>query len=269
MAKKKVFGKCRICGNEKQLTQEHYIPRAAGGGVKRTLYSGDELIKTLHKDEDGNDYKPRGKIKQNGLSDYSLCKECNEQSGILYDKDFAEFYKRIHYVITSSTDIPKGQNIDDYLDKKVATIVLKDIKPLNIAKRMLVSFCTIEHAGLTDRQPEIRKAILDKDYQPNTDNFALYMSLHLGNSAFFGTVAALKNVDGRHFTQVYAGIESELVAFYYSSDKDTKAVGLDNCTDITPWLTRYKYDQTATVKLELMFNKSLMIRFPIPTQTDK
>lgn len=47
MAKKKVYGKCRICGEEKQLTQEHYIPRAAGGGAKRTLYSGDELIKTL------------------------------------------------------------------------------------------------------------------------------------------------------------------------------------------------------------------------------
>lgn len=264
MAKKKVYGKCRICGEEKQLSQEHYIPRAAGGGAKVTLYSGDELIKTLHKDEDGNDYKPRGKIKQNGLAEYTLCKECNELSGRLYDKEFARFHHAVHHIITSSITIPKGQTMEDYLEGEVVTMVLQGIKPLNIAKRVLVSFCSIEHPGLTDRQPEIRKAILDKDYLPNTDDFALYMSLHLGNSAYFGTVAALMNLfSSNPITQVYAGIENELIAFYYSSDKDTKARGMHNCVDITPWLTRYKYDQTATIKLELMFNKSLNIRFPI------
>ena len=39
MAKKKIIGRCRICGEERQLTEEHYIPRAAGGGVKAVLYS--------------------------------------------------------------------------------------------------------------------------------------------------------------------------------------------------------------------------------------
>lgn len=263
MAKKKVYGKCRICGEEKQLSQEHYIPRAAGGGAKVTLYSGDELIKTLHKDEDGNDYKPRGKIKQNGLAEHTLCKECNELSGALYDKEFARFHNGVHHIITSSITIPKGQTMEDYLDGEVVTMVLQDIKPFNIAKRMLVSFCSVEHPGLTDRRPEIRKAILNKDHQPNTDDFALYMSLHLGNSAYFGTVGALMNIGDRYITQAYAGIENELIAFYYSGDDETKALGLNNCADITPWLTRYKYNQTATIKLELMFNKSLMIRFPI------
>jgi hypothetical protein len=89
------------------------------------------------------------------------------------------------------------------------------------------------------------------------------MSLHLGNSAYFGTIGALKNIGGNLVTQAYAGIENELLAFYYSGNKDTKAVGLDNCVDITPWLTRYKYNQSATIKIEIMFNKSLMIRFPI------
>jgi hypothetical protein len=264
MAKKKVFGKCRICAEKKQLTQEHYIPRAAGGGTKITLYNSDELFKSFQKDEDGNDYKLRGKIKQNGLAEYTLCKECNELSGVLYDKEFARFHNGIHYVLGSSIKIPDGQTRDGYLENKVATMELADIKPLNIAKRVLVSFCSVEHPGLTDRQPEIRKAILDKDYRPNTDGFALYMSLHLGNSAYYGTVAALKNIGDRFITQAYAGIENELIAFYYSSDRDTIATGLENCTDITEWLTRYEYDQAARVQLELMFNKSLMVRFPIP-----
>jgi hypothetical protein len=263
MAKKKVYGMCRICGEEKKLSQEHYIPRAAGGGAKITLYKGDELFKTLHKDGDGNDYKPRGKIKQNGLSEYTLCKECNELSGVLYDKEYAKFHNGVHHAIISSITIPEGQAMEDYLDGEVVTMVLQGIKPFNIAKRMLVSFCSVEHPGLTDRRPEIRKAILDKDYQPNTDDFSLYISLHLGNSAFFGTLAALVNIGDRYTSQVYAGIDNELIAFYYSAHDETKALGLNKCVDITPWLTRYKYDQTATIKLELMFNKSLMIRFPI------
>lgn len=263
MSKKKVIGICQICGKEKQLTIEHYIPRAAGGGAKATLYSGDELLKTLHKDKEGNTHKPKGKIQQNGLVKHSLCKECNEQSGTLYDKEFSRFFNGIHHVILSSIKIPREQSTSEYLEKKIATITLEDIKPSNIAKRILVSFCSVEHPGLANRIPEIRKAIQKKDYKPNTSGFALYISLHLGNSAYFGTIAALKSVNGALITQAYAGIESDFVAFYFTADKSTKVVGLENCIDITEWLTRYDYDQSANISLELMFNKSLMLRFPI------
>lgn len=61
MTKKKIIGICRVCGEERQLTEEHYIPRAAGGGVRAVLYTGDELMKALHADEECNAHKPRGK----------------------------------------------------------------------------------------------------------------------------------------------------------------------------------------------------------------
>lgn len=263
MTKKKVVGICQICGLEKKLTIEHYIPRAAGGGAKATIYSGDELIKSLQKDDDGNSVKPKGKIQQNGLVKHTLCKECNEQSGILYDKDFSWFFNGIHHVIMSSIKIPDKQTTEEYLEHKVATITLHDLKPNNIAKRILVSFCSIEHAGLISRQPEIKMAIQDKEYKPDTSGFALYMSLHVGNSAYFGTMAALKNLKGAYFSEAFAGIESDFIAFYFTTDKGTKKRGLDNCINITDWLTKYNYDEVRSLSLELMFNKSLMIRFPI------
>ena len=263
MAKKKIIGICQICGEEKQLSVEHYIPQAAGGGAKAVLYSGEELVKTLRQDKKGKTHKPRGKIQQNGLAKHTLCKECNERSGTYYDKEFSRFYNGIHNVLMTSIEIPNGQTTVEYLEGKIATIKLMDIKPNNIAKRILVSFCSVEHPGLTKRIPEIRRAIQEKEYKPDTSGFALYISLHLGNSAYFGSVAALKGIGGKMFTLVFAGIESELIAFYFTSHKDTKAMGLENCVDITEWLTKYSYDQLANVSLELMFNKSLMIRFPI------
>jgi hypothetical protein len=106
---------------------------------------------------------------------------------------------------------------------------------------------------------------MDKNYHPDTKDFSIYMSLHVGNSAFYGTVAALMNINGRYIPQAYAGIESEILAFYLSGHNEhLKGGSLINCLDITPWLTRYEYDQEATLQLELMFNKSLNIRFPIP-----
>jgi hypothetical protein len=63
----------------------------------------------------------------------------------------------------------------------------------------------------------------------------------------------------------YAGIETDILAFYLAPhDEHLKGGGLINCLDITPWLDRYQYDEVKTVRLELMFNKSLSIRFPIP-----
>lgn len=262
MARKKLYGECRICGEEKLLSEEHYIPRAAGGGEKIKLYSGTELFKTLYKDEDDKNQKPYGKIKQSGLSDYTLCKECNEQSGSLYDKEFSRFFNGVHYGIMSEVKIPEGRKVAEYLEGKIFAMEL-DIKPFNIAKRILVSFCSVEHASLAKRMAEIKKAIQEKDYHPDTKDFAIYLSLHVGNSAYYGTIAAIKSVEGRSFSQVYAGIESGLLAFYFSGDTKTKATGLDNCADITSWLTKYEYDQTVRVKLELMFNKTLNLQFPI------
>ncbi len=261
MAKKPTIGICRVCGQKKTLTEEHIIPRAAGGGDKIKLYSGDELLKTLSDDE-----KPYGKIKQNGHAEYTLCKTCNNHSGSSYDKDFSDFYNTITLNILKDITIPSDVSREDYLEGKRLEVELRGIKPLNIAKRILVSFCSVEHPGLTDRKPEIRKAIQDKEYRPKTDNFSVYLSLHVGSPAYYGTVAALVNVNGNYTPIAYAGIEADVLGFHLADhDEHLKGGGLINCLDITEWLTRYKYNEIANVRLELMFSKSLMIRFPIPT----
>ena len=196
MSKKKIYGNCRICGIEKKLTQEHYIPRAAGGAMKLKLYKGEELMKTLHNDKDGKNYKPKGIFKQNGLAEYTLCKECNEYSGLYYDKDFALFYNIIHFGVQRNINIPEHTTTEQYLRGKSMKMTLKKLKPFNIAKRILVSFSSVEHAGLTERNSEIRKALLDKYYTPQTDDFGIYLSLHIGNSLHYGTIATL-NLNGK------------------------------------------------------------------------
>lgn len=260
-SKKQVIGKCRICGKQKVLTEEHIIPRSAGGGTKVKLYNGEELIKTLN----GNE-KPYGKIKQNGHAEYTLCADCNNLSGRVYDKDFADFFNIFTQQIVPKITVPKDVDIPDFLEGKKIDVEIMGIKPFNIAKRILVSFCSVEHAGLTDRKPEIRKAILDKDYKPDVSEFSIYLGLHTGNPLYFGRQAMLSNAfDKNYRIEAFAGIETEILSFYLADhDEHTKGGLLIKCLDITQWLTRYDYDQEVNVKLELMFNKSFSIRFPIP-----
>jgi len=261
MSKKKIVGSCRICGKDGPLTEEHYIPKAAGGGAKITMYSGNELLKSLN--DDPADL-PRGKIKQSGLSSYSLCKQCNDLSGYSYDNDFAYLYNGINSQIPNLIKIPNGTNILSFLENRTVSMELIDIKPMNIAKRILVSFCSVEHPGLTNRLPEIRQAILEQDYKPNAEGFSIYLSLHLGHSAFYGTVAAMKTLDDHIKIEAFAGIESELIAFYFTSHGDTKANGLEHCIDITHWLTDYEFNEQVNMPIELTFIKSRSIKFPLP-----
>lgn len=260
MGRQQITDKCRICGQIKLLTEEHIIPRVAGGGAKIKLYNGSELLKTL-----GGDEKPFGRIKQNGHAEYTLCRDCNSLSGRKYDEDFANFFNIFSIDIPPHITIPKNVDTSDYLENKKIDVEIRDIKPFNVAKRILVSFCSVEHDGLTDRIPEIRQAILDKDYSPKIDDFSLYLSLHTGDSLFFGRQVVLINATPQPIIESYAGIETDILAFYLAPhDEQLKGGHLTKTLDITNWLTQYKYDEVVNIQMELTFNKSLSIRFPIP-----
>jgi len=258
--KQTVKGVCRICGQNKILTEEHVIPRKAGGGTRIKLYSGNELLKAL------GSQKPYGEIKQNGHAEYTLCAGCNNLSGHIYDEDFANFFNIFAIQVPPNITIPKNTDPEEYLENKKLDIMLMGVKPFNVAKRILVSFCSVDYPGLTDRKPEIRRAILDKDYHPKTNSFSLYLGLHVGNISFFATQAVMLHPFSAPVFEAFAGIETDILAFYFSGHNEhLKGGHLTKCVDITTWLRKYSYNEIVNLRLELMFNRSLTLRFPVPS----
>ncbi len=261
-------GVCRVCGTQDKLTIEHILPRAAGGGKKTKIFTGDEFIKaTVRKEEligTEDDDKPYGLIKQNGFAESTLCRSCNNHSGKHYDEEFAKLYNAMAYFVSlqaKSNDRPPDQSLDDYLAGKGAVIKLAKLKPNNIAKRVLVAFCSIDHPGLTDRNPEIRRAIMDKEYKPDTSGFSIYFTPHIGSSGYFGTLAAL---GGDGVIHSYAGLEIGPSAFYLAGhDAHLKGGGLARCIDITSWLTDYDFGEEAgELEIHANFEKSLALNVP-------
>lgn len=254
--------KCRICGKTEVLTKEHIIPRAAGGGVKTKLYDGDNIIKATVRDRNSGD-KPYGKIHQDGWSSYTLCKSCNSLLGTAYDTDFANFYNGFSYKIfelirNEMPNVPNGVTLDNFLVGH-GTDLEATIKPMNVAKRVLASFCSVTHPGLTDEIPEIRKAILDKNYKPSTDSFAIHLKLHVGSYSAYGDIARLLVIDGKSIIQAFSGIEMGPPAFYLTKNKEWLH---DDCVDITNWLTDYAYDEECNMKMALNFQKPLFLNIP-------
>ena len=206
---KSITGACRVCGLNSTLTLEHILPRAAGGGERTKIYVGDELIKaaTRAKDSEDEEEKPYGVIQQYGFANYTLCRACNSHSGKHYDKDFVQLYNAVRHFMqqhTRSQGIATIEEQDAFFADKGMSLKLRNLKPHNIAKRALVAFCSIEHAGLTDRKPEIRKAVMQKDYQPITDSFSIYLTPHIGGSGYFETIVSFSTEGGVH---AYAGLE--------------------------------------------------------------
>lgn len=264
---KSVTGICRICGTNSVLTLEHILPRAAGGGERTKIYTGDELIKAATRRNDvadEDDDRPYGIIQQYGFASYTLCQACNNHSGKYYDKDFAQLYNAVKYLIQqriNNQDFTTIEELDAYFADKGMSLKLRRLKPNNIAKRVLVAFCSIDHAGLTDRKPEIRKAIMQKDYKPNTDSFSIYMTPHVGGNGYFGTLASISIDGGVH---AYAGLELGPLAFYLAEHNAHLQGGpLARCVDITNWLTDYEYDEeVGELEIHANFEKSFALNIP-------
>lgn len=256
---------CRVCGNVEMLTVEHILPRAAGGGLPAKIYKGDELLKTLG----DNDETPKYVNQQNGFVAYTLCKSCNNYSGKYYDEDFSHFYNVINHEVAKlvrGIKLEGSETVGGVLAKSGVSIKLKGIKPFNIAKRILVMFCSVEHPGLTDRNPEIRKAITDKAYKPDVSEFSIYFTLHHGHEGYFGTLAALRmGGGGKNIVEAYAGVELGLLAFYFSDkDEHSKGGSLARTIDITHWLTEYDYDELDDVEMSVNFEETLGLKFRLP-----
>lgn len=258
MGKKEIIGRCRICGRTKKLSYEHILPRAAGGDKRVKLY---QAVDVLEANKSGIN-NPFGKIYQMGYGKYTLCKECNERCGRHYDKDFTYFYRSLWYVL--SKFIKKecaGKSQEEIAHLLLSgdfNVILKNIKPLNVAKRLLAAFCSIEDGVfITDAFPEIRKGILDKNYRFTQCDFHLYFCLHLGGDAFYSTITAI----GHNMEMFsFAGMEVNPVAFYFTQ-RDAKMPPV-HVLDITHWLTNFDYDESKDLFCKIPSNRALGLNLP-------
>ena len=150
----KHYGKCALCGRECELTFEHIPPRAAFNSTPARPVTGMELL--IDKTPDGEERMPwdttglRYRNQQKGMGKYSLCQECNNNTGSWYGDAYVDFARAVHSVM-------QNEDFDGY-----DGIGFKEFYPLRFIKQVLSMFCSINGPDNLALDP-IRQFVLDKD----------------------------------------------------------------------------------------------------------
>lgn len=144
MARKRIFGKCHICGRECFLTFEHVPPRAAFNNRRVITVDFNQLIRL------GPDEQIKGPEQQGGAGAYTLCNSCNNNTGSWYGNDFVDWcYQSMDILIKT-----KG---------KPTLFYMQYMFPLRILKQIISMFMSLNGPGFAKANPELVRFVLDKE----------------------------------------------------------------------------------------------------------
>lgn len=143
---KEIFGKCALCGKYAKLTFEHIPPKKALNSQPSRIITGDKLLgdDRLPWDTEGLKYINQ----QQGVGKYSLCKDCNNNTGTWYGNAYSIISYIVHSII--------------YKKEKGNVLKLSKFSPLKFIKQVISMFCSINN-NLDDLMQPLREFVLDKN----------------------------------------------------------------------------------------------------------
>lgn len=175
--RKKVYGKCKICGTVGKLSFEH-VPPSKAFNNEDYYYSVSEKLMLLDLDENLDYIKPDGKSifkkGQGGFGYYSLCESCNNKTGSWYASDFVSWAQQ------SMGILMKEKNLH-------TTFYPTSFYPLRVIKQIICMFFSINNDDFREREPDLVKFLLNKEMRnlPYRYNIYCYYSV-LGRKRVMG-----------------------------------------------------------------------------------
>ena len=79
LPRRRLSGRCRICGQTKPLTKEHIPPQSVGNAQRTVAHSFSDWLSAESLALPG-----AGRIQQGGIWGYTLCRDCNSYTGTHY-----------------------------------------------------------------------------------------------------------------------------------------------------------------------------------------
>ena len=233
---KRCFKNCALCRRESILTFEHIPPRAAFNNLPAKPVSGDKLIKDNNRmpwDMKGLSYNNQ----QRGMGKFSLCQECNNNTGAWYGNEYTSIAHLIHNFLGHA--IPERMNV----------IKIPEIYPLRFCKQILSMFCSINNFE-DPRLEHLRRFVLNKE-EVGIDKLRYRLCMYLTRSTMmkYAPLSVLLTSTNHGFEKI---VLSEITAYplgfilYFDpcSSMDYEGVDITCFTDC-------KYDDKVTIEMPL------------------
>ena len=172
------YGKCAICGLQRNLTFEHIPPRKAFNSSRVQRIENDNFINKVS----GNDEKKpwdtagiHGRIIQQGDGGYYLCDKCNQNAGSWYMNEYVDIARAVASSMANS----------DNTNYNYCSFGLK-IYPLRFFKAIITMFCDLNDCYGDN---SLRDFLLNKESNDfNSKKYSVYLYLVSPSSISLGRV---------------------------------------------------------------------------------
>lgn len=166
-------GICHICGANEKLSKEHVPPEQAFNSTNIIVADFHTAGSLLHDDI-------QGKIKQGGVWHYTLCENCNNNTGSWYGKEFAQWCYEGAYVISNSLPSPR-------------IIYPFRFKPPRVLKQIVTMFFSINGVNFHKQHPYLVDFVLKKELTGLPPNYRFFVHYHRANRFRFSHGAFVIN----------------------------------------------------------------------------
>lgn len=231
---KKVEGICHLCGEYKNLTFEHIPPKKANNRKNAKLLTGKEIF-NIKKLKTGKSLRYINQ--QQGAGDYTLCKECNNNTGNWYASEYIKFANEITYILTNEINIDKAKGIG--LDSEKLYFQ-------RIIKQVLCMFLSTIQPEYIMQFRDIREYVLNR-YSNNFDINKYRVSMYLLKKyeiSHSGVMSVVVNDNDRLFIRKVAIMNLYPIGFILEINPPDKEMA--DTTNITKFTT-LRYDELKKV----------------------
>jgi len=162
--KRKKTGICCICGKQGPMSFEHVPPRAAFNKETVIAYSWEK---------NSCNRKSKAKPIQGGIGAYTLCQQCNNDTGSWYGSEYVKWARTCHDIAKSWRKFAISSS----------AVTLPYVRPSRFLKQIFTCcFSTLTGPGtnaLAQRYPDLKKFVLERDYKELPEGFRFFMNLYL------------------------------------------------------------------------------------------
>ncbi len=183
MAKQPNIGTCHICGTTDKLSFEHVPPRSAFNDHRLLALSFDDFIGAENLDDIRG-----GRVLQRGLGAYTLCCQCNNDTGSWYSAAYAEWAVQAMQILIGT----RGKASLDYPF---------NLYPLRVLKQIACMFFSVNSPDFRLAHSDLVRFVLDKHSRALPRNVKIYafytFSNRMRRAGVSGLVKGVGTAKGR------------------------------------------------------------------------
>jgi hypothetical protein len=174
------FGICHLCGKFGKLSFEHVPPEASHNDHRVLKVSFEQVLRNQHPDEF------RGRYQQRGAGAFTLCEQCNSDTGSWYGTAYANWAAQAMRSVLGTGGRPT-------LEYPFSLF------PLRVLKQIVCMFFSVNGPLFRTKQTDVVKFVLDKESKCFPDHLRVYAFYTLSNrSRAAGVSGVLKGLGSSH-----------------------------------------------------------------------